>query len=603
MNIKRQGSMQPLLAIQAISLDVLREKYAYGDEKRLDGARMMAAIRTRVAKALAANECDPLRWEQAFYRAMQAGFIPGGRINNAAGTDLRTATLINCFVQPVGDGEGEAQDGRPDVVTALSQASECQRRGGGVGFDFSALRPRDAQDDGDADSVHGPLACMQVFDRSCAAIEAAGARRGAQMAVLRIDHPDIVDFVNAKQSAGSLSNFNLSVGVTDAFMHALEKEVCFELVHKATPSRRAIAAGAYQRRDGLWVYRKMAAVELWDGILHNSYETAEPGVLFLDRINAENNLYYLENIEATNPCGEIPLPAFGCCCLGSIDLTACVVQPFSTAASFDFEAFKSLAAIAVRMLDNVLDINLWTLPEQRAEAFGKRRIGLGFTGLGDALIELGLRYDSTEGRSMAARIARTLRDEAYRASVALAREKGAFPALDADKYLASWFAQRLPDELRQAIRRDGIRNSHLLAVAPAGTISLAFADNCSNGMEPAFNWYYRRKKRGADNVFSEYRVEDHAYRLYAALGHNRKRLPAAFVAARRIAAHDHLLMQAAIQPYIDSSISKTVNIPHDYPFERYRHLFFDAWKAGLKGITTYRQGSVLGYVLESENGN
>lgn len=599
--MKHQSVKKPILDLQAISLDVLREKYARGNEKLLGGPEMIAAIRNRVAKALAAYEREQAYWEQEFFSALEAGFIPGGRINNAAGTDLQAATLINCFVQPVGDALGEEQDGKPGIVTALSQASECQRRGGGVGFDFSALRPKDAKIDQDAGGVNGPLACMQVFDSSCAAIEAAGARRGAQMAVLRIDHPDIVDFVNAKQRVGTLSNFNLSVGVSDAFMRALEKDEAFELVHKAKPSGNAIAAGAYKRRGGLWVYRKMAAAKLWDGILRSSYETAEPGVLFLDRINAENNLHYLENIEATNPCGEIPLPAFGCCCLGSLNLPAFVVQPFSSEAYFDFDAFKPVVATAVRMLDNVLGINLWTLPEQRAEALGKRRIGLGFTGLGDALIELGLRYDSEAGRDMAEQIARTLRDEAYRASIALAQEKGPFPLLNVEHYLASGFSKRLPEPLRQALRRHGIRNSHLLAVAPAGTISLAFADNCSNGMEPAFNWRYMRKKRGADNVFSEYRVEDHAYRIYAALGRDRDRLPGAFVAAHRISAHDHLLMQAVIQPYIDSSISKTVNIPHDYPFERYRHLFFDAWKAGLKGITTYRQGSVLGSVLDSES--
>lgn len=597
-----QPHKKPTLDLQSISCDVLREKYAYGDEKLLGGLEMIAAIRRRVAKALAAVEAEPDKWEEQFFTAQEAGFIPGGRINNAAGTDLKIATLINCFVQPLGDNLIEPQDGKPDIVTALLQAGECQRRGGGVGFDFSDQHPKDAAIDIAPNDVNGPLACMRVFDRSCAAIEATGTRRGAQMAVLRVDHPDIFDFINAKQAAGLLSNFNLSAGVSDAFMHALQKGETFELVHKAQPSAKTIAAGAYRRADGLWVYRKVAAAELWDAILHNSYETAEPGVLFLDRINTENNLYYLEHIEATNPCGEIPLPAFGCCCLGSINLTAFVADPFTASACFDFDAFKPIIATAVRMLDNVLDVNLWTLAEQRAEALGKRRIGLGFTGLGDALVELGLRYDGAAGRAMAEKIAQTLRDEAYRASIALAQEKGPFPLLDADQYLQSGFAKRLPGDLRDAIRRHGMRNSHLLAIAPTGTISIAFADNCSNGMEPAFDWHYYRKKRGTDNAYSEYHVEDHAYRLYRALGHELNLLPDAFVSARRISANAHLLMQAAIQPYIDSSISKTVNIPRDYPFEQYRNLFFDAWKAGLKGITTYRQGSVLGYVLETESG-
>jgi ribonucleoside-diphosphate reductase alpha chain len=588
------------LGWQEVSLDVLREKYAKGAERALDGPAMARAVRARVARALAAVEAEPAAWEPVFLEALERGFIPGGRINSAAGAGIDEVTLINCFVQPVGDSISATTDGKPGIYIALREAAETMRRGGGVGYDFSTIRPRGARVRGTDSAASGPISYMHVFDQSCATVESAGARRGAQMGVLRCDHPDVMEFVAAKRQAGRLNNFNISVGVTDALMRAVEADGPFELVHRAEPSAAQIAAGARRRDDGTWVYATIQARELWRTIMRNTYEAAEPGVLFLDRINAENNLHYCERIEATNPCGEIPIPDHGCCCLGSIDLTRFVTDPFTPEAAFDRDGFAATAAAAVRMLDNVLTATVWPLPEQEAEAAAKRRVGLGFTGLGDALILLGLRYDSAEGRAWAAEAARVLRDAAYRASVALAREKGCFPLCDAEKLLASGMAKRLPEDIRAEIAAHGLRNSHLLSIAPTGTISLAFADNASNGIEPAYSWSYTRRKREPDGSMREYRVEDHAWRLWRARGGDAAALPEAFVSALEISARDHMAMQAAIQPFVDAAISKTVNVAEDYPFEAFEDLYLEAWRAGLKGITTYRPNAVLGAVLSSD---
>ncbi len=383
---------------QAISRDVLLEKYAK------DGEQSAGAVRARVARALAA----------------------------AAGTSL-TATLINCFVQPVGDSITEVVDGRPGIYTALAEAAETMRRGGGVGYDFSSIRPEGAFVRGTASRASGPVSYMRVFDQSCETVESAGARRGAQMGVLRCDHPDIERFIHAKDS-GDLTNFNISVGVTDRFMRAVEIDGEVELAHKAEPSDDLKQAGAYQRGDGQWVYRKVRARDLWDQVMHSTYDHAEPGVLFLDQVNRDNNLYYCETLEASNPCAEEFLPSYGCCCLGSIDLTRFVREPFGEGASFDFETFGAVAGVAVRMLDNVLEATPWPLPQQDAESRAKRRVGLGYTGLGDALAMLRLRYDTEGARAMAAKISESMRNSAYSASIELARERGSFPMFNKDLY-------------------------------------------------------------------------------------------------------------------------------------------------------------------------
>jgi ribonucleoside-diphosphate reductase alpha chain len=588
----------PDLAPQAISLDVLREKYLKNGERGVD------ELFDRVARALASVEAPGRRaeFEALFLRNLQAGAIGAGRIMSAAGTGLQ-ATLINCFVQPVGDCiQGRDDEGQPGIYEALREAAETMRRGGGVGYDFSRIRPRGALVRSTGSLASGPCSYINVFDQSCATVESAGARRGAQMGVLRIDHPDVAEFIGAKRTPGRWNNFNVSVGVSDAFVEAVLADRPWELVHRAEPGPDLQRQGARRRADGLWVYRTLPARALWDLVMRSAYDYAEPGILFLDRIREDNNLRAIESISATNPCGEQPLPPYGCCDLGPVILPRFVRQPFGHggAPAFDFDAFGASVALQVRALDNVLELTHWPLPQQQAEAQAKRRIGVGFTGLGDALIMLGLRYDAPEGREMARRIAERLRDAAYAASVELACEKGAFPLFDVAGYLAEGtFASRLPPTLQASVRRHGIRNSHLLSIAPTGTVSLAFADNASNGIEPAFAWTYVRRKREADGRRTEYEVQDHAWRLYRALGGDTRHLPPAFVGALEMSAQDHVAMMEAVQPFIDTAISKTVNVPADCPYEDFKDLYLQAWRARLKGLATYRPNTILGAVLEA----
>lgn len=592
------GRPQDLTATQPISHDVLKEKYLKPGETGVED------LYRRVAHALASvePEAERAKHEALFLENLHAGAIGAGRIMSAAGTTIQ-ATLINCFVQPVGDCiQGVDDGGYPGIYEALREAAETMRRGGGVGYDFSRIRPRGAEVKGTASMASGPCSYINVFDQSCSTVESAGSRRGAQMGVLRIDHPDVHEFITAKRTPGRWNNFNVSVGMPDTFMQALAEDQPWELVHKAKPGAPLIAQGAFQRADGLWVYQTVAARELWDTVMRSAYDFAEPGILFLDHINQDNNLRYCEEIAATNPCGEQPLPPYGCCDLGPIILTRFVRHPFgfNGVPDFDFEAFAKSVTTQVRALDNVLDVTFWPLPQQQAESAAKRRIGVGFTGLGNALAMLCLRYDAPEGREMAARVAVAMRDAAYTASVALAKEKGAFPKFDAAGYLApGTFASRLPAALQQSIRANGIRNSHLLSIAPTGTVSLAFADNASNGIEPPFSWMYRRKKRESDGSTTEYAVEDHAWRLYRELGGDVDKLPGYFVSALEMSADSHIGMMEAVQPFVDTAISKTVNVPADYAYEDFKGLYQKAWRAKLKGLATYRPNAILGSVLET----
>jgi ribonucleoside-diphosphate reductase alpha chain len=610
-------------APQGITQEVLLEKYCK------DGETTAEQIYKRVARAVAQAEASELRalWAERFEANMRRGAIGAGRIMSAAGTGIQ-ATLINCFVQPIGDCmDGFDEDGKPGIYRALTLAAETMRRGGGVGYNFSAIRPRGARVRSTHSAASGPCSYMDVFDASCKTVESAGARRGAQMGILGCDHPDIFEFIDAKRTKGRWNNFNISVGISDAFMRAVEADATWQLVHKAEPSAEQIKAGAFQREDGMWVYRTGQARELQDRIMRSTYDFAEPGVVFLDTMNRDNNLHAIETIEATNPCSEQPLPQYGCCDLGPIILTRYVQRPFSNRATFLWAEFKHSVQTHVRFLDDVLDVTFWPLEEQRNEAMSKRRIGVGFTGLGDALIMLGIRYDSTEGRHLAAKLATEMRDAAYSASIELAEEKGAFPRFDPETFLEEGtFASRLPQELKDRIRTRGIRNSHLLSIAPTGTVSLAFADNASNGIEPAFSWGYNRKKRLADGSEKKFPVLDHALRVFlrtlgptlaAALldavvslrsefefggvTHKVKDvLPTSFVSALDMSAADHMAMLAAVQPFIDTAISKTVNIPADYSFDEFKDLYVNAWHAGLKGLATYRPNDTLGAVLSVE---
>ncbi|KND57473.1 Ribonucleotide reductase of class II (coenzyme B12-dependent) [Candidatus Paraburkholderia schumanniana] len=588
------------LAPQQFSIDVMLEKYAKGDETSVED------IYRRVARGVALAEPKESRAkieEEAFVDNFRRGALGAGRIMSAAGAGI-DATLINCFVQPVGDAiQGVDSNGLPGIYVALLQAAETMRRGGGVGYNFSAIRPRGARVHSTGSAASGPCSYMDVFDASCRTVESAGARRGAQMGILDCTHPDLLEFIAAKHTKGRWNNFNVSVAVTDEFMHAVAADAMWQLVHKAepSPSQRA-AEDMHQREDGLWVYREVRARDVWNTIMRSTYDIAEPGVVFMSRMNDDNNLRAVEAIRATNPCGEQPLPAYGCCNLGPLDLTRFVRDPFAQmrggTPSFDWDGLARTTRTQVRFLDDVLDVTLWPLDEQAREAEAKRRIGVGFTGLGDTLVMLGLRYDAQEGRDFATRIGRMMRDEAYRASVELASERGAFPLFDAKHYLEDGtFASRLPDDIKRAIREHGIRNSHLLSIAPTGTVSLAFADNASNGIEPAFSWTYQRTKRMADGSRQTFAVEDHAYRLYREMGGDVNALPDYFVSALEMSAHDHMEMMAAVQPFVDTSISKTVNVPADYPFDKFQDLYFEAWRRGLKGLATYRPNETLGAVL------
>lgn len=584
------GAGHDHLAAQPLAQDVLRDKYLQPHEHGIED------VQHRIAAALAEAEGQAARtgWQARFLAAQRAGFIPAGRIAAGAGT-RPAAPLANCFVQPVGDSVLQVEDGHPGVCVALAEAVETLRRGGGVGYDFSRVRPCGARVAGCSATAAGPLPFLAMFEAAAAALQPP-ARRAAQMAVLRCDHPDIEAFIDAKRHGG-LTHFNLSVAVTDAFMRAALAGQDIELVHPAEPGPAQKATRAVRRADGLWVYHRADAGALWQRLLRSAYEHGDPGVLFIDRINADNNLAYCERLAATNVCGEQPLPPYGSCVLGSIDLTRFVVSPFEPQCRFDFSAFAALVPDAVRMLDNAITLSPWPLPQQRDEALRKRRIGLGFTGLGDALAMLNMGYETATARDFAAAMAMTLRDAAYAASVELARERGAFPLFDADRLLRDGsFASRLPAGLRERIRNTGLRHSHLLSVAPAGSISLAFADNVSGGIEPVFALGYLRHRQLVGATRS-YEVEDHAWRLYQRLRGPHASPAPALVTAQDIAPLDHVRMVAAVAPWIDGSIAKTINMGARCDYAQFEPAFAEAWRLGVKGMAAFRPGRLLGGVF------
>jgi ribonucleoside-diphosphate reductase alpha chain len=542
--------------------------------KEADGTPIDGSVEDswrRIARALAEVEKEPAKWEAEFYAALEGfRFLPAGRITAGAGTG-RSVTLFNCFVM------GAIPDTMEGIFTGLKEAALTMQQGGGIGYDFSTIRPRGAEVKGVAADASGPLSFMDVWDAMCRTIMSAGSRRGAMMATMRCDHPDIEAFIEAKRDPARLRMFNLSVLVTDAFMAAVK------------------ADGPWQLVFGGKVYRTVEARDLWNKIMRSTFDYAEPGVIFIDRINAMNNLGYVETIAATNPCGEQPLPPYGACLLGSINLPTLVKDAFEAHSSMDMKALDHLVRVAVRAMDNVVDASRFPLPEQQAEAKAKRRIGLGVTGLADALLMVGLRYGSEEAAKVTEIWMHAIARAAYMASVDLAKEKGAFPLFDAKGFLTSGNMQQMDKDVRDAIAKHGIRNALLTSVAPTGTISL-YAGNVSSGIEPVFAYAYTRKVLQKDGSRTEEEVVDYAVRLWREK-HGDAPLPEHFVNAQTLPPLDHVRMQAAAQKWVDSSISKTINCPVDISFDDFKEVYMAAWDQGCKGCTTYRPNDVTGSVL------
>ncbi len=542
--------------------------------KQADGTVLDATVEDswrRVARALASVENQPADWEDTFYGALEDfKFLPAGRILAGAGTD-RSVTLFNCFVM------GTIPDNMGGIFQMLKEAALTMQQGGGIGYDFSTIRPKGADVKGVAADASGPLSFMDVWDSMCRTIMSAGSRRGAMMATMRCDHPDVEQFIAAKQDAARLRMFNLSVLITDPFMEAVKADGPWELVFDDK------------------VYHTIQARDLWNKIMQGTYDYAEPGVIFIDRINQKNNLHYAETIAATNPCGEQPLPPYGACLLGSINLAKLVHHPFEDNAHVCETALGELVATAIRMMDNVVDASRFPLEEQRAEAMAKRRIGLGVTGLADALLMVGERYGSDKAAALTEHWMKAIARAAYLASAELAAEKGAFPLFDADAFLASETMQDMDEDVRKAVAENGIRNALLTSIAPTGTISL-YAGNVSSGIEPVFAYAYTRKVLQKDGSRTEEEVVDYAVKMWRDKFGDTD-LPDYFVNAQNLAPLDHVRMQAAAQKWIDSSISKTINCPVDISFDDFKSVYMAAWDQGCKGCTTYRPNDVTGSVL------
>ncbi|WIY26339.1 adenosylcobalamin-dependent ribonucleoside-diphosphate reductase [Parasedimentitalea psychrophila] len=554
-----------------IAAQIWDMKYRF---KEADGTPIDATVEDswrRIARDLAKVEKDPAAWEDTFYAALEDfKYLPAGRITAGAGT-ARKVTLFNCFVM------GTIPDSMSGIFDMLKEAALTMQQGGGIGYDFSTVRPRGADVKGVAADASGPLSFMDVWDSMCRTIMSAGSRRGAMMATMRCDHPDIKDFISAKSDAARLRMFNMSVLITDDFMDAVKADGSWDLVF------------------GGKVYHTVQALDLWNTIMQATYDFAEPGVIFIDRINTANNLNYIETISATNPCGEQPLPPYGACLLGSINMARLVTKPFEAGAEMDEAVMTDLVATAVRMMDNVVDASNFPLPEQQAEALAKRRIGLGVTGLADALLMVGLRYGSDAAARQTEAWLKAIARAAYLASVDLAKEKGAFPLFDAEPYLASGTMMAMDDDVREAVRSHGIRNALLTSIAPTGTISL-YAGNVSSGIEPVFAYAYTRKVLQKDGSRSEEEVVDYAVQMWRDKFGD-KELPDYFVNAQTLAPSEHVKMQAAAQKWVDSSISKTINCPEDISFDDFKEVYMLAWDQGCKGCTTYRPNEVTGSVL------
>ncbi|MFQ5993760.1 MAG: adenosylcobalamin-dependent ribonucleoside-diphosphate reductase [Acidiferrobacterales bacterium] len=576
-------------------------KYRYRDGNVIHD-RTIEDTWHRIAKALANVEVrDRDTWTERFYNVLQGfKFLPGGRIQAGAGTAKRV-TLFNCFVM------GMIHDSMESIFENLKEGALTMQQGGGVGYDFSTLRPHGTRARSTGSIASGPVSFMRIWDSMCATLLSTGARRGAMMATLRCDHPDIETFVAAKQDSRELRHFNLSVQVTDDFMEAVKRNEDWALVFPTAElgERPATEETIDRRWSGqavpapCQVLRRVRARMLWDKIMRATYEYAEPGVLFIDRINRMNNLWYREHITATNPCGELPLPPYGACDLGAINLTRFVHNPFSDDARLDIEGISATAALATRMLDNVIEISQFPLLQQAEQARGTRRIGLGLTGLADTMIMLGLHYGKSQTRELAADAMRAICHSAYRTSVTLAREKGGFPFLEKEQHLQGSFIRSLPKDIQSGIANYGIRNSHLTTIAPTGTISL-LANNISSGIEPVYDFSYSRRVLEAEGGYATYNLHDYAYSQWRENNDANQSLPDQFVDARGLSPAAHLDMQATVQPYVDNAISKTISIPEDYSFDEFRSVYEGAYDKDLKGCTTFRPNPVTGAVLTDE---
>ena len=557
----------------AISQQIWDMKYRLKDQNGTFLEQTVQDTWRRIAKALSEVETEPKKWETIFYNALtDFKFLPAGRITAGSGTK-RNVTLFNCFVM------GVIPDSMSGIFDMLKEAALTMQQGGGIGYDFSTIRPKGSLVKGIAADASGPVSFMDVWDSMCRTIMSAGSRRGAMMATMRCDHPDIEEFIAAKSDSQKLRMFNLSVLVTDAFMEAVKKGEDWKLIYNNK------------------VYSVIKAADLWDQIMRATYNFAEPGVIFIDRINETNNLSYCETITATNPCGEQPLPPYGACLLGSINLAKLVEHPFDKNAYLDVSQLEELVFTAVRMMDNVIEVSQFPLEAQKLEAKNKRRIGLGVTGLADALLMVGLRYGSDEAVKKTEKWMKTIARSAYNASINLAEEKGAFPLFDPEKFIVSGNMIQMDEDVKKAVNKFGIRNALLTSIAPTGTISL-YAGNVSSGIEPVFAYSYTRKVLQNDGSHVEEEVVDYAVKLWRDKFGNAP-LPDFFVSAQNLTPADHVKMQAAAQKWVDSSISKTINCPEDISFDDFKEVYIQAYDTGCKGCTTYRPNEVTGSVLSA----
>ena len=557
----------------AISQQIWDMKYRLKDQNGMFLEQTVQDTWRRIAKALSKVETEPKKWETIFYNALtDFKFLPAGRITAGSGTK-RNVTLFNCFVM------GVIPDSMSGIFDMLKEAALTMQQGGGIGYDFSTIRPKGSLVKGIAADASGPVSFMDVWDSMCRTIMSAGSRRGAMMATMRCNHPDIEEFIAAKSDSQKLRMFNLSVLVTDAFMEAVKKGEDWELIYNNK------------------VYSVIKAADLWDQIMRATYDFAEPGVIFIDRINETNNLSYCETITATNPCGEQPLPPYGACLLGSINLAKLVEHPFDKNAYLDVYQLEDLVSTAVRMMDNVIEVSQFPLEAQKLEAKNKRRIGLGVTGLADALLMVGLRYGSDEAVEKTEKWMKTIARSAYNASINLAEEKGAFPLFDPEQFIVSGNMIQMDEDVKKAVNKFGIRNALLTSIAPTGTISL-YAGNVSSGIEPVFAYSYTRKVLQNDGSHVEEEVVDYAVQLWRDKFGNAP-LPDFFVSAQNLTPADHVKMQAAAQKWVDSSISKTINCPEDISFDDFKEVYIQAYDTGCKGCTTYRPNEVTGSVLSA----